>query len=186
MNDESGSINSVFWVSAVVITFLVLLGALAPDLFASASTKAFNFTTYAFGWFYLISVLFFVLFCIFLAISKYGRLKLGNDEDKADYPFFTWIGMLFSAGFGIGLVFWGIAEPMSHYFTPPREGMDPLTAEAAREAMGYSFFHWGVSQWSVFTIVGLAMGYFQFRRRENGLISTTLTPLFSKKKILSC
>ncbi len=182
MNDKSGSINSVFWVSAVVITFLVLLGALAPDLFASAATKAFDFTTYAFGWFYLISVLFFVLFCIFLAISKYGRLKLGNDEDKADYPFFTWIGMLFSAGFGIGLVFWGIAEPMSHYFTPPREGMDPLTAEAAREAMGYSFFHWGVSQWSVFTIVGLAMGYFQFRRRENGLISTTLTPLFSKKK----
>ncbi|WP_286137180.1 BCCT family transporter [Bacillus sp. 7894-2] len=182
MNDKSGSINSVFWVSAVVITFLVLLGALAPDLFASGATKAFNFTTYAFGWFYLISVLFFVLFCIFLAVSKYGRLKLGNDEDKADYPFFTWIGMLFSAGFGIGLVFWGIAEPMSHYFTPPREGMDPLTAEAAREAMGYSFFHWGVSQWSVFTIVGLAMGYFQFRRRENGLISTTLTPLFSKKK----
>ncbi|WP_330218425.1 BCCT family transporter [Sporosarcina globispora] len=114
----------------------------------------------------------FVLFCIFLAISKSGRIKLGNDEDKADYPFFTWIGMLFSAGFGIGLVFWGIAEPMSHYFTPPREGMDPLTIDAAREAMRYSFFHWGVNQWSVFTIVGLAMGYFQFRRKENGLVST--------------
>ncbi|MBT2687331.1 BCCT family transporter [Bacillus sp. ISL-47] len=182
LNDKSGSINSVFWISAVVILLLVLLGAFTPDLFASAATKAFDFTTYAFGWFYLISVLFFVLFCIFLAISKYGRIKLGNDEDKAEYPFFTWIGMLFSAGFGIGLVFWGIAEPMSHYFTPPRQGMDPLTTEAAREAMGYSFFHWGVSQWSVFTIVGLAIGYFQFRKKENGLISTTLNPLFSKKR----
>ena len=84
--------------------------------------------------------------------------------------------MLFSAGFGIGLVFWGIAEPMSHFFETPIPGVEPQTEEAARLAMGYAFFHWGVSQWSVFTIVGLIIAYFQFRKGDNGLVSTSLIP----------
>ncbi|MCA1040176.1 BCCT family transporter [Bacillus infantis] len=183
MNEQQDkSLNSVFWVSASVILLLVLTGVFLPEIFSGAAQKAFDFTTYAFGWFYLLSVLLFVLFCLFLAISKYGRIRLGGNDERPEYSFFTWIGMLFSAGFGIGLVFWGIAEPMSHYFSPPIADMEGLTPEAARTAMGYSFFHWGVSQWSVFTIVGLAVGYFQFRKKQDGLISTTLKPIISVKK----
>jgi glycine betaine transporter len=183
MNEQQDkSLNSVFWVSASVILLLVLTGVFLPDIFSGAAQKAFDFTTYAFGWFYLLSVLLFVLFCLFLAISKYGRIRLGGNDERPEYSFFTWIGMLFSAGFGIGLVFWGIAEPMSHYFSPPIADMEGLTPEAARTAMGYSFFHWGVSQWSVFTIVGLAVGYFQFRKKQDGLVSTTLKPIISVKK----
>uniref|UniRef100_UPI00337F979B BCCT family transporter n=1 Tax=Sutcliffiella sp. FSL R7-0096 TaxID=2921670 RepID=UPI00337F979B len=175
-------LDIVFWFSAIVVALLVIIGAVAPKAFASVATEIFNFTTYAFGWFYLLAVLFFVLFCIVIALTKYGRVRLGNDEDRPEFPFFTWVGMLFSAGFGVGLVFWGIAEPMSHFFTPPRETVDALGVEAARVAMQYSFFHWGVSQWSVFTIVGLAIGYFQFRKKEDGLISTTLKPIIGEKK----
>ncbi len=183
MNEQQDkSLNSVFWVSASVILLLVLTGVFLPDIFSGTAQKAFDFTTYAFGWFYLLSVLLFVFFCLFLAISKYGRIRLGGDDERPEYSFFTWIGMLFSAGFGIGLVFWGIAEPMSHYFSPPIADMEGLTPEAARTAMGYSFFHWGVSQWSVFTIVGLAVGYFQFRKKQDGLVSTTLKPIISTKK----
>ncbi|MGO4888047.1 BCCT family transporter [Anaerobacillus sp. MEB173] len=178
--------NNVFWISALFILVLVIIGAVFPLRFADVASRGLDFTTYAFGWFYLISVFFFVIFCLFLAISKYGRIKLGSDEDKPDFPFFTWVGMLFSAGFGVGLVFWGIAEPMSHFLTPPTSGVEPLTPDAARVAMRYSFFHWGVSQWSVFAIVGLAIGYFQFRKKDSALISTTLNPLIGKenKKVL--
>ncbi len=175
-------LNKVFWISAIIVSILVVFGAAFPKLFAKGANAAFGFTTYAFGWFYLTSVFFFVLFLIFLGFSKYGKIRLGKDDERPEYSFFTWIGMLFSAGFGIGLVFWGIAEPMSHFFETPIPGVEPQSEEAARLAMGYSFFHWGISQWSVFTIVGLIIAYFQFRKGENGLVSTALSPLFKKQK----
>ncbi|MCT4798307.1 BCCT family transporter, partial [Exiguobacterium profundum] len=165
-------LNRVFYISASLIALLVLFGAIAPTTFASIAGSIFNFTTRSFGWFYLLSVFLFVLFLVFLAFSKYGKIRLGKDDDRPQYPFFTWIGMLFSAGFGVGLVFWGVAEPMSHFFTPPYADTEALTVEGARLAMAYSFFHWGVSQWSVFAIVGLIIAYFQFRRNADGLIST--------------
>ncbi|MDX5475266.1 MAG: BCCT family transporter [Bacillaceae bacterium] len=178
------NLGIVFWFSAIVVAILVVIGAVAPNVFGEISGRALDFTTYAFGWFYLLAVLFFVLFCLILAFTRYGRIRLGKDEDRPEFPFFTWIGMLFSAGFGVGLVFWGIAEPMSHYFTPPRNSVEPLTDVAARTAMHYSFFHWGLSQWSVFTVVGLAIGYFQFRKKEDGLISTTLKPVIGNREYI--
>ncbi|MBO1005326.1 BCCT family transporter [Pseudogracilibacillus auburnensis] len=168
--------NSVFWISAIVIIIVVLFGAIWPATFAVGASSAFDFTTYAFGWLYLLAVLFFVLSLLTLAVTKYGKLKLGSDNSKPDYPFFTWVGMLMSCGLGIGLVFWGIAEPMSHFFSSPF-GREPLTTQAARTAMGYAFFHWGLSQWAIFSMVGLAVGFFQFRKKEDGLISTTLKPI---------
>ena len=90
--------------------------------------------------------------------------------------------MLFSAGFGVGLVFWGVAEPMSHFFSSPINGVEPYSEEAARIAMGYSFFHWGISQWAIFAIVGLVIGFLQFRKKKDGLISTALEPLTGSNK----
>ncbi|TFE02484.1 BCCT family transporter [Jeotgalibacillus sp. R-1-5s-1] len=181
MKKEKKSLGLVFYVSAAIITVLVLIGAFLPAQFSAGANAAFGFTTESFGWLYLLAVFFFVLFLLFLALTRYGRVRLGGDDDRPEYPFFTWIGMLFSAGFGVGLVFWGIAEPMSHFFTSPEASTEPLTEQGARLAMAYSFFHWGISQWSVFAIVGLIIAYFQFRRKENGLISTSLSPLVKER-----
>ncbi|MCL7749013.1 BCCT family transporter [Halalkalibacter alkaliphilus] len=174
--------NPVFLVSAILIFILVLIGAIAPRQFGTVAENLFLFTTENFGWFYLISVFIFVLFLLGLAISKYGKIRLGPQESKPEFPFFTWIGMLFSAGFGVGIVFWGVAEPMSHFFSPPFRDLDPLTEETARVAMGYSFFHWGVSQWSVFALVGLMIGFLQFRKSEDGLVSTAVEPVVGTNK----
>lgn len=174
--------NPVFSISASVIFILVVLGAVIPVPFGNVSEKLYHFTTDNFGWFYLLAVFIVIVFLVGLAISKFGAIRLGGDEEKPEYPFFTWIGMLFSAGFGVGLVFWGVAEPMSHYFSSPVRGIEGQTEEAARIAMGYSFFHWGISQWSIFGIVGLVIGFLQFRKKKDGLISTALEPLIGKNR----
>lgn len=176
--------NPVFSVSAAVILLLVLLGAIMPKRFANVAGKLFGYTTTNFGWFYLFSVFILIVFLIGLAMSKYGAIRLGGEGEQAEFPFVTWIAMLFSAGFGAGLVFWGVAEPMSHFFSPPFPGMAGQTEEAARIAMGYSFFHWGVSQWSVFAIVGLVIAFLQFKKQKNGLISTALEPVTGSNPIV--
>ncbi|RNF39223.1 BCCT family transporter [Planococcus salinus] len=175
--------NPVFIVSTAVILLLVILGAFMPEEFGSVAGSLFNFTTLNFGWFYLLAVFIIILFLVLISISKYGSIRLGADTDRPEFPFFTWIGMLFSAGFGAGLVFWGVAEPMSHFFTTPF-GNEAQTEEAARIAMGYSFFHWGVSQWSVFAIVGLVIGFLQFRKKKSGLVSTALEPVVGNKPLI--
>lgn len=181
MKPKSNAIymNSVFWISAVVIALLVIWGTVDSAGMSRWADLAYNFTSDAFGWFYLLSVLAIVLFCAGLAVSKYGRIRLGGDHEKPKYSYFTWIGMLFSTGFGAGLVFWGIAEPMSHFTNTP-SGMEGLSPEAGRQAMQYSFFNWGIHQWSVFTIVGLTLAYFQYRKNSGGMISDTLNPVIGK------
>ncbi|MBO0589478.1 BCCT family transporter [Sporosarcina sp. E16_8] len=174
--------NPVFSISASVIFVLVVLGATIPVKFRHVADILYDFTTINFGWFYLLSVFIIVVFLAGLAISKYGAIRIGGDEERPDFPFFTWIGMLFSAGFGVGLVFWGVAEPMSHYFTSPINGVASQSEQAGRIAMGYSFFHWGISQWAIFGIVGLVIGFLQFRKKKDGLISTALEPLLGKNK----
>lgn len=176
--------NPVFLVSASVIFILVIIGALAPKGFGAIAGKLFDFTTVNFGWFYLLAVFILIIFLVGLAISKYGAIRLGGDKDRPEFTFFTWIGMLFSAGFGAGLVFWGIAEPMSHFFESPVAGVQGRTEEAARVAMGYAFFHWGVSQWAVFAIVGLVIGFLQFRKQKDGLVSTALEPVTGGNRIV--
>lgn len=173
--------NVVFWVSSIMVLCIVLFGALSPDRFAHYASRMFDFTTINFGWFYLISMAFFVGFCLFLAFSRFGRIKLGKEQDQPAYSFYSWISMLFAAGFGSGLVFWGVAEPMSHFAIPPYSHVDPHSAEAARLAMHYSFFNWGFHQWSVFAVVGLALSYFQYRKKGDSLISSTLTPIIGKR-----
>ncbi|SET35430.1 choline/carnitine/betaine transport [Oceanobacillus limi] len=176
--------NPVFYISAIIILLLVIIGAALPEQFGDVAEALFNITTRNFGWFYLLAVFVFVLFLITISISKYGKIRLGPPKSRPEYPFFTWVGMLFSAGFGSGLVFWGVAEPMSHFFITPFDGLEGQTEEAARIAMGYSFFHWGVSQWSVFAVVGLIIAYLQFRKDNNGLISTSIQPVVGKNKSL--
>lgn len=174
--------NIVFIISSLFIFLCVLVGIIAPSAFESVSSSIFSLTTKYFGWFYLVSVFIIVIFLIGLAISKYGRIRIGGKDALPEFNFITWISMLFSAGLGIGLVFWGVAEPMSHFFSSPFKAVEPLTPEAARLAMGYSFFHWGISQWSVFAIMGLVMAFMQFSRKKDLLMSTALEPITGTKK----
>jgi len=173
--------NKVFSISAIIVAIIALTGALMPEAFGNTANYLFNFSREKFGWFYLLSVVIIIVFLIWLAASNYGSIRLGGDQEKPDYPFFTWLGMLFSAGIGVGLVFWGVAEPMSHFFDTPFAGVEAGTTEAARIAMGYSFFHWGISQWAVFALVGLVIAFLQFRKKRDGLVSTALEPVTGKK-----
>ncbi|RKQ35504.1 BCCT family transporter [Oceanobacillus halophilus] len=183
MKKKSAYQNPVFYVSSIIVGLLVIIGAIFPKRFGTVAESLFNFTTNNFGWFYLLAVFIITLFLIILSASKYGKIRLGPQESRPDFPFFTWIGMLFSAGFGISIVFYGVAEPMSHFFSTPFPELEALTPEAAREAMSYSFFHWGISQWSVFAIVGLVIAYLQFKKDKKGLISVAIEPVIGKNKI---
>ena len=180
--DRASYNNPVFKISAIIVGLFTIWGAFSPDSLAKNASIVFNFTSKSFGWLYLLSVALFVFFCLYLAFSKYGNIKLGRDGEKAEYSLFAWISMLFSAGFGVGIVFWGVAEPLSHFSSPPLPGVEPQSAEAARVAMRYSFFNWGIHQWSVFAIVGLALAYYQYRHKRRVLVGEVLSANHPEKR----
>jgi glycine betaine transporter len=162
--------------SAGTILAIVLWGLLAPAALSAVFDQALAFITKNFGWLYLWVVLGLVIMAVVLAVSRYGDLKLGAEDDEPDFSIVSWFSMLFAAGMGIGLVFWGVAEPISHFGTPP-PGIVAGTPEAANAAMRYSFFHWGLHPWAVYSIVALAIAFFQFRRGGSALVSTSIEAL---------
>jgi len=162
--------------SAGFIFLIVLWGILAPDNMASVFSTLLALLTRNFGWFYLWVVLGMVLFAAFVAFSRYGNLKLGGEDDEPEFSMGSWFAMLFAAGMGIGLVFWGVAEPISHFVTAP-PGIASGTPEAANAAMRYVFFHWGFHPWAVYSVVALAIAFFQYRRAGSPLISTVTSSL---------
>ncbi len=163
-------------VSAGLILVIVLWGVLAPASLGTVFDIALATITRNFGWFYLWVVLGLVVMALILAFSRYGDLKLGGEDDEPEFSIGAWFAMLFAAGMGIGLVFWGVAEPVSHYGAPP-PGFAPHTPEAANAAMRYSFFHWGLHPWAVYSIVALAIAFFQFRKGGSALVSTAVQAL---------
>lgn len=170
----------VFVASTMIIVVLVAIGAIFPERFSDGASAALNGVTHLFGWFYLFSVFGFVIFLLVLAFSKYGKIRLGPQESKPSYDFFSWVSMLLAAGFGVGLVFYGMAEPMTHFMETPFNDMEGGTPEAARYAIQYAFFNWGVHQWAAFSVVGLIIAYTQFRKGQTGLVSTVMSPLTAK------
>ncbi|MBB6218283.1 glycine betaine transporter [Anaerosolibacter carboniphilus] len=173
--------NNVFYISLVFVFAIVLWGLAAPENFGSAANGLFNYLVGNFGWFYLISMFSFVIFSIWIAFSKYGSIKLGPDDSEPEYSYVSWFAMLFSAGMGIGLVFWGVAEPLNHFVSPL--GMDGGTAAAADFAMKKSFFHWGLHPWANYCILALALAYMQFRKNKPGLISSIFIPLIGEERV---
>jgi glycine betaine transporter len=163
-------------VSAGLIVAVVLWGIAAPQSLAGVFDAALAAITRNFGWFYLWVVLAVVVVALLLAASRYGQLRLGGEDEEPEFSLPAWFAMLFAAGMGIGLVFWGVAEPVSHYGEPP-PGIAPRTPEAANAAMRYSFFHWGLHPWAVYCVVALAIAFFQFRRGGAALVSTSVQSL---------
>lgn len=174
--------NKVFYLSLIIVFAIVLWGMIMPENFTDIGNMTFSLLTNNFGWLYLASMLFFVVFSMFLAFSKYGGIKLGPDDSKPEYSTASWFAMLFGSGMGIGLVFWGVAEPLSIFSAPPG-GIEAGTNAAADFAMRASFMHWGFHPWANYAIIGLALAYFQFRKGKPGLISSIFIPLIGEKRV---
>ncbi|MDR7857320.1 BCCT family transporter [Tissierella sp.] len=173
--------NSVFNISLIIVLVISLWGILSPTTFGDVAGNAFTFLTDKFGWFYLISMFFFVVFMAFIAFSKYGNIRLGADDSRPEYSYISWFAMLFSAGMGIGLVFWGVAEPLNHYLYPM--GMTGGTPEAANFAIFSSFLHWGIHPWANYAVIALPLAYMQFRKGKPGLISSIFIPLIGEERV---
>lgn len=172
-------LRPVFFPSVTIIFAMVAFALISPDLAGSVFNSIKGYIAQKFGWFYMLSVGIFTFFVIFLAVSPYGRFKLGPDQSKPSYSYTSWFAMLFSAGMGIGLMFWSVAEPVMLYNAPPTGEKD--TIAAAQEAMRITFFHWGLHAWAIYAVVGLSLAYFSFRHGLPLSIRSALYPLIGKK-----
>jgi glycine betaine transporter len=173
--------NAVFWPSVIISTLLIIWGILANNSFGKAINGVFNYLVGNFSWLYLLFVSAVLLITIFIGLSKYGNIKLGKPNDKPELSTSSWFAILFGAGMGIGLVFWGIAEPINHYISPPMGQGE--TVESALLAIRYSFFHWGLHPWALYSLFGMMIAYFGFRKDLPQLPSSTLYPLLGEKGI---
>ncbi|UXR68818.1 BCCT family transporter [Staphylococcus sp. IVB6246] len=171
--------SPVFSISAIIVFAIVLIGVFIPSQFGDFANEIKMWITDNLGWYYLILTTVIVFFCIFLIFSPIGKLKLGRPNDKPEFNTISWFAMLFSAGMGIGLVFYGAAEPLSHFAAPPTA--DPMTKQAFAESLRSTFFHWGFHAWAVYGVVALALAYSQFRKGEPGLLSKTLRPILGDR-----
>ncbi|MGL5569698.1 BCCT family transporter, partial [Cetobacterium sp.] len=168
--------NTIFYITFLIIFVILSIIALDKSSFEKVTTNLLDSIITNFGFLYLIIVLVIALVCLFLCCSSYGNIKLGKDNSKPEYSNLSWFSMLFSAGMGVGLVFFGVAEPMTHY-AYPIGGMESGTKEAIDFAFKTSFFHWGIHPWAIYSFLALAMAYFQFRKGEKGLLSSLFAPI---------
>jgi choline/carnitine/betaine transport len=171
----------VFGITAVLAVGFVVWGAVSTDSLASVSGGAQGWVIENTGWLFVIAASFFVIFVIWLAASRYGRIKLGADDEKPQFKTVSWIAMMFSAGMGIGLMFFGAAEPLSFFVTPPPGTSQPESAEAIRTAMATAMFHWGLHPWAIYAVAGIAIGYGTFRKGRKQLFSSIFQPLLGKR-----
>ncbi|MFJ5136571.1 BCCT family transporter [Streptomyces sp. NPDC088707] len=171
----------VFGVTAVLTVAFVVWGATATDSLESASSDLLDGLIRNGGWAFMLAASGFVVFALWLAISRYGRITLGQESEGPEFRTVSWIAMMFSAGMGIGLMFYGVSEPLAHYGTPP-PGTDPAdSAERMQTAMATTLFHWTLHPWAIYAVVGLAIAYSTFRRRRRQTISAVFVPLIGEK-----
>lgn len=168
------------FIPAVVVIMLLVLGTVSnPELAGSIFSRTLGYITKTFGWFYMLSVAFFLVFTVTIAFSKWGKIKLGPDHSVPQYSFPAWFAMLFSAGYGIALLFFGVAEPVLHYSTPPMGAGE--TVDSAKQAMQIAFFHWGFHIWAIYGLVGLILAYFAFRHGLPLSMRSALYPLIGDR-----
>ena len=165
--------------SKVLVASFVLFCAVYSDQAAKIFTELSTSLLNNMKWFILLSITAICFFLIYIMFSRYGEIKLGNDSDKPEYSNFAWLSMLFSCAMGVGLVFWGVAEPINHYISNPFT--KSLTDDAASMALQLTFFHWGLHAWSVYCIAALAIGYFSYRKGLPFSIRSVLHPLIGDR-----
>ncbi|MDV5149952.1 BCCT family transporter [Streptomyces sp. SBC-4] len=172
----------VFGVTAVLTLAFVVWGATATDSLESVSSKLLDGLIRDGGWAFMLAASGFVIFALWLAVSRYGRITLGQESEGPEFRTVSWIAMMFSAGMGIGLMFYGVSEPLAHYGTPP-PGTHPVdSAERMQTAMATTLFHWTLHPWAIYAVVGLAIAYSTFRRRRRQTISAVFVPLIGERR----
>lgn len=169
----------VFFISALIILSVVAIAAIFPErsetILKSLQTQIFENAS----WFYILAVALILLTVSYLGISRFGEIKLGPDHSQPQFSYLSWFAMLFSAGMGIGLMFFGVAEPVMHYLAPPVG--DPQTTQAAREAMEITFFHWGLHAWAIYAIVALILAFFSYRHGLPLTLRSALYPIIGDR-----
>lgn len=175
--------KTIFLVAGSITLLLAIVSIVFTEQVASVFSGIFNFFTNTLGFAYIGFALFVIVACLFVSFSKYGKIRLGGDDEKPEYSNISWFSMIFAAGMGIGLVFWSVAEPMNHFMVPPFA--DPQTPEAAVESLQYTFLHWGVHPWALYAAVALPMAYFHFRKGLPLLVSSSFYPFLGDKALKS-
>jgi glycine betaine transporter len=180
--EQAQQFGTVFYITVAISAAFVLAGVFFTEPFGSALATVVGWITSGLGWLYMLMTSFFLGFAIWLALSRYGKIRLGQPDDRPEFRRFAWFAMLFQAGMGIGLVFWSVSEPVTHYADPPLGMAKPETPEAASLALQTAFFHWGLHPWSIYAVVGLAVAYFTYRRGMTNLqVSTVFRPLIGDR-----
>ena len=172
----------VFGVAAVVTLGFLAWGVLGTDSLASASKTSLGWIIGNLGWAFVLSASGFVVFALWLAFSRYGRIPLGKDDEKPEFKTVSWVAMMFSAGMGIGLMFYGVNEPLTHFVKPPPGTVEGGSEQAVQTAMATTMFHWTLHPWAIYAVVGLAIAYGSFRRGRSQLISAAFAPLLGEKR----
>ncbi|QCR86019.1 BCCT family transporter [Moraxella osloensis] len=169
----------VFIASALLIVGFIFFGSLFSELAGEVFNQLQSFITHRFRWLFIILMNVAVVFSLYIALSRYGDIRLGHQTEHPEYSLLSWFGMLFSAGIGIGLLYWGTAEPLYHFMSPPMGQAE--TVEAAKQAMSISFLHWGIHAWALYCVVALSLAYFHYRRGLPLSIRSVLYPLIGQK-----
>lgn len=181
--DKLGIDWIVFGITAVLSVAFVLWGVISTSSLSSASESGLDWVVTNTGWLFALASTGFVFFVIWLAASKYGNIPLGADGEEPEFRTISWIAMMFSAGMGIGLMFWGAAEPLAHYLTPPPGTGEAGNDSSTRTAMATTLFHWTLHPWAIYTVAGLAIGYGVFRKGRGLTISAVFEPLIGKRQV---
>ncbi|WP_443055706.1 BCCT family transporter [Streptomyces sp. NBC_00690] len=171
----------VFGVTAVLTLAFVVWGSIATDALEDISSSLLNGLIHNGGWAFVLAASGFVVFALWLAISRYGKIPLGHEDERPEFRTVSWVAMMFSAGMGIGLMFYGVSEPLAHFITPPPGTRPEDAAEAMSTAMATTLFHWTLHPWAIYAVVGLAIAYSTFRRRRRQTISAVFEPLIGKR-----
>lgn len=170
---------NVFLSTVIIIAIFIAIVIIAPSSFEFLTQQLKQWITDSFSWFYVLSVAVFLILLIYIACSASGKIKLGPDHSQPEYSNGSWFAMLFTAGMGIGLMFFGVAEPVMHYVSPPSG--DPESIASAQQALRITFFHWGLHAWAIYAVVGLALAYFAYRHNLPLKTRSALYPIIGKK-----
>jgi choline/carnitine/betaine transport len=170
----------IFVVASVLVIAFILWGTLSTDTLSAVSSAVLSGVITAGGWAFVLSASAFVVFALWLAFSRYGKIPLGRDGEPPEFRTTSWIAMMFSAGMGIGLMFYGVAEPLSHFSSPPPGTVPANSEEALDVAMATTLFHWTLHPWAIYAVVGLAIAYSTFRRGRRQRISSAFAPLLGE------
>ncbi|AOY72976.1 BCCT family transporter [Paenarthrobacter ureafaciens] len=172
-----------FGITGAIAVVFVVWGFVGRDSLSETSKGALNWVMEYTGWLFMVLASLFVIFVLWLALGKFGNIPLGKDGEKPEFRTISWVAMMFAAGMGIGLMFYGVAEPLFHYISPPPGTVDGRTPDAIQTAMATSIFHWTLHPWAMYAVVGIAMAYGTYRLGRKQLVSAAFTSLFGIRMV---